>query len=102
MGSPYATFEGKTYLKTVLVAQANSAVASGEKIVPPVGTVLTSVIGEFQFEVVEHLKKPRGSFKMQRTNEDRSSAHGVAKMISRIIDVPDVCPPVANWERADV
>jgi len=100
--NPYATFEGKTYLKAVLVAQANSALAKGEQLILPPGVVFEAVNSDRPWRSVKPLPFA-GRFLAEpaETCDDMNRLHALAHAVTAIVEVPDDCPPVGRWERAN-
>lgn len=100
--SPYATFEGKTYLKAVIVAQANSALGRGERFVLPPGVIFEAVNSDWPWRSVKPLPfKGRFLAEPAEARDDQSRLHALAHVVREIVEVPDDCPPVGRWERAD-
>ena len=101
--NPYATFEGKTYLKTIIVAQANAALAKGEEFVLPPGVIFEAKNSQWPWRSVKPLPFA-GRFLAEpaETRDDISRLHALAHAVTSVVEVPDDCPPVGRWERADV
>ena len=99
--SPYATFKGKTYLKAVLLAQANSALERGEKFILPPGVVFEPTTTSVLYTTLTRLPF-EGRFLAQRYDEegDEQPIHALARAVRRVVELPDDCPPVTEWERA--
>jgi len=101
--NPYATFKGKTYLKAVLVTQANSALDRGEKFILPPGVVFEPTTTPVLYTAVKTLPFA-GRFLAQRYDDEgqEQPIHALARAVKRVVELPDDCPPVTEWERADV
>lgn len=99
--NPYATFKGKTYLKAVLVAQANSALDAGEQFILPSGVVFEPTTTPNLYSVVKRLPFA-GRFLVVPVESEGLPIHALARAVKRVVSVPDDCPPVTEWERADV
>jgi hypothetical protein len=101
--NPYATFKGKTYLKAVLLAQANSALEQGEKFILPPGVVFEPTTTQVLYVALKRLPFD-GRFLAQRYDEevDEQPIHAMAYAVKRVVELPDDCPPVTEWERANV
>lgn len=101
--SPYSTFGGKTYLKAALIAQANSALAQGERFILPPGVVFEPTTTSVLYTAVKRLPF-EGRFLAQRYDEegDEQPIHAMAYAVKRVVELPDDCPPVTTWERANV
>ena len=98
--NPYATFKGKTYLKAVIAAHANSALEQGEKFILPPGVVFEPTTTSTLYVAVKHLPFD-GRFLAQRhDSENEQPIHAMAYAVKRVVELPDDCPPVAEWEKA--
>jgi len=101
--NPYATFEGKTYLKAVIIASANSALARKEWLILPPGVIFEPVNSPWPWRSVKPLPfKGRFLAEPVETRDDMSRLHALAHAVKCVVDVPDDCPPIGRWERADV
>lgn len=101
--SPYATFKGKTYLKAVIVNQANSALEKGEKFILPPGVIFEAINSDWPWRSVKPLPfKGRFLAEPAETRDNLSCLHALAHAVKCIVEVPDDCPPVGRWERSDV
>ena len=101
--NPYATFEGKTYLKAVIVSQANSALEKGEHLILPPGVIFKARNSKLDWRVVKPLPfAGRFLAAPAATSDDMTCLHALARGVTRVVEVPDDCPPTGRWERADV
>ena len=101
--NPYSTFKGKTYLKAVIVAQANSCLEKGEQFVLPEGVIFEATNSDWPWRSCGPLPfKGRFLAEPEAARDNQSRLHALAHAVKRVVDVPDDCPPVGRWERADV
>lgn len=101
--NPYATFEGKTYLKAVIVSQVNSALAAGDQFILPPGVVFEATTGpDIRWRSIKPLPF-KGRFLVEPADANTAHPlHALAHAVKRVVEVPDDCPPLGRWERADV
>ena len=97
--SRYVTWKGKTFLAAIVVAQANSALASGAALILPVGAVFEPTTVPDLYVVEKPLPFP-GRFLVRRQDGTGEPIHALARAVKRVVSVPEVCPPVADWARA--
>jgi len=94
--TPYSTHKGKTYLKAVIVAQANTRIADGDALILPVGTTFEPTTEEELYLVTKHLPFPE-RFLVRRFDGEGEAIHAMASVVKRVVSVSDDCPPVAEW-----
>jgi len=110
MSSPYATYAGKTYLKSVILAQANAALEAGQEFILPEGIVFEckrplkghgseSTLANL-YVVVQHLPF-LGRFLVERYDGEGGPVHALSSAVRRVIEIPDECPPVPYWTPAE-
>lgn len=97
--SRYVTWKGKTYLKLVMLAQANSALAQGALFILPVGVVFEPTTVPDLYVVEKPLPFP-GRFLVRRQDGEGEPLHALAKAVKRVVSLPDKCPPVVEWEKS--
>lgn len=98
--NPYAAFEGKTYLKAIIVAQANSALEKGEHFILPEGIVFEALNTDETWRALKRLPFD-GRFLAEPATREGQPLHALAHVVTRVVTVPDNCPPVGRWERAN-
>jgi hypothetical protein len=96
----YATHAGKTYLKAVIVGQANAALQRGQQVTPPPGVVFEAFTEPHLFVVLKKLKF-EGRFLVEREDGADKPLHAFPYAVKRIDSVPDDCPPFTAWVVTD-
>jgi hypothetical protein len=95
----YVTHKGKTYLKWVLLRNANAILASGKHLLPPVGVKFEGPKG--LYVVTSKMPQPR-YFKAAPTSRDGSYTGepltAIVVAVVSIVDLPSECPPPEAWE----
>ena len=97
----YATHEGKTYLKAVIVNQANAAIRQGKQVTPPPGVVFEPFTEPHLYVVLPKELKFEGRFLVERADGEGAPLHAFAYAVKRIESVPDECPPFQLWKVED-
>ena len=108
--SQYATYAGKTYLKSVMLVQANKALEEGQEFIVPEGVVFEckqalrgngeDSMLDHLYVVVAHIPFP-GRFLVRRHDGQGETVHALASSVKRVVSIPDECPPVLYWTSAD-
>ena len=99
--NPYTTFEGKTYLKAVIVNQANSALAEGKEFILPEGVIFEAVNTDEPWRALKRLPF-EGRFLAEPAEREGQPLHALSFVVTRVLSVPDNCPPVGRWEKVNV
>lgn len=94
----YCVYKGKTYLKTVVIRQANAALERGEWLIPPPGVVFQPTTTDTLYVVLERLPF-EGRFNVRDLDGKEEPIHALVTSVRKIVDVPDECPPAPLWER---
>lgn len=96
--SAYAIHQGKTFLKAIIIAQANAALQRGEQFIPPPGVVFEPLTESNLFVVLAKKLKFDRRFLAERADGSGEPIHAFSYIVKRVDTVPDDCPPFQVWE----
>lgn len=100
--TPYSTYKGKSYLKSVILAQANELISKKVEtnihLVLPLGVVFRVASVADSYKVVEELPF-KGRFLAQRADGMGPKLHALSTLVERVEELPDTCPPLSEWKR---
>lgn len=96
--SNYTKYEGKTYLKSVIIAQANAALTAGTEFVLPAGVVFKPRHMATSYVVLSTLPFANRIL-VERCDGEGNPLHAIPRVVEEVISVSDECPPVSMWKK---